>query len=170
MDALSRQCVQVKGHGGNEGFPFTGGHFRYFALVKDYGADQLNVEGNHVPFGNLIGNLPGFSDQPAARFFHRRKGLGQYFIENVLSFIIYHVFKTFFVRIGVFILYRFTCIGNALFKRFGFSFQLLIAEFGKPFIYFVDVVNERLYFFNFPVGPGSEKFCKKRTDHFFLSK
>ena len=48
VDALARQRVQVRRQRRDQGFTFTGLHFRNSALVKHVSADELHVEMPHI--------------------------------------------------------------------------------------------------------------------------
>ena len=63
------QGVEVGGHGGHQGFAFTGLHFGDLALVQHDAADELDVEGAHPQ--DPDGGFPG-----------RGKGLGQQVIHG----------------------------------------------------------------------------------------
>jgi hypothetical protein len=65
VHALASQGVEVGGHGGHQGFSFTGLHFGDFALVQHEAADELDVEGTHPqhPDRSFPGRGKGFGEQ-----------------------------------------------------------------------------------------------------------
>src|SRR5208337_4122332 len=48
VNPFAGEGVEVGGHGGRQGFAFTGLHFGDLALVQDDAADELDVEGAHA--------------------------------------------------------------------------------------------------------------------------
>ena len=71
VDALAGEGVEVGGHGGHQGFAFTGLHFGDLALVQDDAADELDVEGAQ-------------SQDPGGGLPDRGKGLGQEIVQGLL--------------------------------------------------------------------------------------
>ena len=69
VDPAAGEGVEVGGHGGHQGFAFTGLHFGDFALVQHDAADDLDVEGAHPQDPGR--GLPG-----------RGKGLGQQVVQG----------------------------------------------------------------------------------------
>ncbi len=92
MHAFAGEGVQEHGQRGNQGFTFTGGHFRnhaalllvgFDAAIEDNAADELDVIMHHVP-GNLIaaGHPVVVPDGFVALDLHKVAALGgQEFIE-----------------------------------------------------------------------------------------
>ncbi len=68
-DALALKRVEVGRQCADEGFSFTGFHFRYAALVKDDAADQLDPEMLHPqrPPCRLAADREGFREQVVER-------------------------------------------------------------------------------------------------------
>ena len=71
VHAVAGEGVEVNGHGGHQGFAFTGFHFGDLALVQHDAADELDVEGAHPQHPDR--GLPG-----------RGKGLGQQVIQGLV--------------------------------------------------------------------------------------
>ncbi len=54
VDAEAGQGVEVNGQGGDEGFAFTGLHFRDHAAMQGDAADELDVEMDHFPEDRMV--------------------------------------------------------------------------------------------------------------------
>ena len=74
--------VEVQGQRGNEGLTFTGRHFCDLALMERNTADQLHIEGDHVPFQLMPADGESLSAQSAAGIFDRGECLGQHGIQG----------------------------------------------------------------------------------------
>ena len=75
LAVLSGQGVEVKRKDRDEGFSFTGRHFRDFSLMQHDAADHLHVEGNHVPDEFMIADRDGGSAESAAGVLDDGEGL-----------------------------------------------------------------------------------------------
>ena len=79
---LSGEGVQVERERRNKRLAFTRLHLGYLALMKHDAADELAVEGHHVPCKGVPADLFGGSDQMAARILHERERLRQNVVEG----------------------------------------------------------------------------------------
>ena len=74
MDALSGERVQVDGHRRDERLALARGHLGDLPLVQHERAEELDVEGNHVPGDGDADHVPVVSDQAAAGLLHHGEG------------------------------------------------------------------------------------------------
>jgi hypothetical protein len=77
VDAEAGEGVEVDGQGGDEGFAFTGLHFRDHAAVQGDAADELDVEVDHFPEDRVVVDGDGGAAHPAGGVFDDGVGLGQ---------------------------------------------------------------------------------------------
>ncbi len=65
MDAVSGECIEIDGKGGDERLAFAGLHLGDAAFVQHHAADQLHVEMalTERPLGGLANGGEGFGDQ-----------------------------------------------------------------------------------------------------------
>jgi hypothetical protein len=54
VDAAATQGVEIDGKRGNERLAFAGGHFGDLAGVQGITADELHVEGDHLPRQRML--------------------------------------------------------------------------------------------------------------------
>ena len=79
----ARERVQVKGQGGDEGFPFAGRHFRNLLLVEGDAADELDVEMHHLPGLFMVADDGGRTAEAAGRVLDDGKGFGEEGVEGL---------------------------------------------------------------------------------------
>ncbi len=65
MHAFARQCIEVNGQGGREGFALTRAHFGDLALMQSHGPHELHIEMAHFhdALGSLSDHRKGLSQQ-----------------------------------------------------------------------------------------------------------
>ena len=80
-----RQGVQVQGHGGDQGLPFTGGHLGDLPLVQRDSADELHVVGDHVPDQLLARDHDLLAHEPPTGLLHHGEGLGKEVVQGLLD-------------------------------------------------------------------------------------
>ncbi len=83
VDAAAGQGVEVEGEDRHQGLALAGGHLRYPALVQHDAAQQLDVEGHHVPRLLDAHHLPAPAQVPAAGFLDHGIGLGQQVVQDL---------------------------------------------------------------------------------------
>jgi hypothetical protein len=78
VHAAAGQRVQIHRQRGHEGLAFAGGHFRDASGVQRVPADELHIEGDHLPLQFVASH--GHLRVPQRRrhaFFHDGEGVGQ---------------------------------------------------------------------------------------------
>src|SRR6185295_9901105 len=116
--AATGQCIQVRGQGGNERFPFTCSHLSNLALMENHAADQLHIEVAHTGCANTC-------------FTHRSKCFRQEFVENcpLASLSLF------------FILCITDCLLHCFLKLSSASFQLVVGKFLQGWFERVDLLD-----------------------------
>ena len=79
VHAAAGQRVQVNRQRRHQRLAFAGGHFRDSPAVQRVAANELHVEGDHLPFQRMSANHNLLAAQPAACVFDDREGLGKDF-------------------------------------------------------------------------------------------
>ncbi len=82
MRAASNQGVEKEGQGGNQGLALSGGHLGDLAVMQCHAADQLNIEGHHVPHGFMLAHHKALPQQAAAGVLHDGEDLGQIVVQG----------------------------------------------------------------------------------------
>ena len=83
MRRATGEGVEVEREGRHEGFTFTGLHLGDLPLMEHNAADNLNVEGHHVPGQLMPADFAGRSHQPPARILDRGERFRQEVIERL---------------------------------------------------------------------------------------
>ena len=131
LAVLAGKRIEVKRHGGDEGFAFAGRHFRDFLFVERNAADDLDIERDHVPGELMVADDRGGSAEAAAGVLDSREG----FAENVV--------KGF-------------AVCEAVFELLRFRFQLIVGQLLILFFELVDAVDERRHALDVTRGLAAE--------------
>ncbi len=136
VHSLAGERVEVDGQCRDERFSFAGGHFRDLALVEDYSADELAVEGHHVPRDLVAAHKPVLAVQSAADLFHRGERFGKDIIEGL-------------------------ALGQAKLELGGLRAEFLIRESGHLGLVRLDFVHKRQQFLDVPLVLSAKNFFQK---------
>ena len=79
----ARERVQVKGQGGDEGFPFAGRHFGDLLLVEGDAADELDVEMHHLPGLFMVADDGGRAAEAAGGVLDHGERFGEEGVEGL---------------------------------------------------------------------------------------
>ena len=77
VNAAPGEGVEKGRERGDEGLAFAGGHFRNHPLVQRHAADELHVEGHHLPAQRMPAHGDVRAAHAAAGVLHHGEGLGQ---------------------------------------------------------------------------------------------
>ena len=77
MGGAAGEGIEIEREGGDQRLALARLHLGDFALVKDDAADDLHVEGNHVPRERVSADLHRGTHQAAAGILHHRVSLGE---------------------------------------------------------------------------------------------
>ena len=147
VHAAPGQGVEVHGQGAHQSLAFAGGHFGDAAEVEAHAADELDVEGDHLPPERMAAHLDFGAAETAAGVLHHREGLGHEGFELALEFV------------GVLDGRQAGFPGGGLFAehRLRLRLQLLLD--------LVDPGNERTEALDLTVVAGPEYLTENQTDH-----
>ena len=81
VHAAPGERIQINRQRGHQRFAFARGHFRDAASVQRVTADELYVEGNHLPQQIVPAHLDVAPAQPTAGILHHRERLGHQFLQ-----------------------------------------------------------------------------------------
>ena len=73
VDALSGKRVEVDGHRRDQRLALAGRHLGDLPFVEHHRAQELDVEGDHVPGDGNADHVPGLTDEAAAGLLHDRE-------------------------------------------------------------------------------------------------
>ena len=87
VHAAPGQGVEVHGQGADQGLALAGGHLGDAAEVQAHAADELHVEGHHLPADRVAADLDIGAAEAPAGVLHHREGLGHDGLELALEFV-----------------------------------------------------------------------------------
>ena len=151
VHATPGEAVEVRGQGGHQRLALAGGHLGDLALVQDYAAQQLDVEGHHLPGKLHAHHRPAFTRMAAAGLLDRGEGLGQQVVQDLLVFPPLLAF-----------------LGDPSLELGCFTLKIGLRE---VFIFLkipVDLIDPGLEFFGIPFILAAEQLCQYLPEHNIL--
>src|SRR5216684_1411208 len=74
VDSSARESVEIDRQSGDQSFALAGGHFSNSTRMQRVAANELNVEGDHLPLNGVFANGDFFAPETAAGIFDYGKG------------------------------------------------------------------------------------------------
>ena len=161
VDPTAGKRVKVYRHCRHERFPFTSGHLGNLPLMEHHAADELDVEGDHVPLADIPEKIERGPDQPPAGVFDRCERLRKKLLEHLGSDLIPFLLQSCnFIhepfphgRVRVFLQFRALCckrlirllqrLLNAGAEFTCFRAELVVRELAVLLVQDVDLVHDR---------------------------